>query len=586
MNRPKHGFTLVEVLVVITVIGILMAISTFAYITFQGDARDNQRSTKATLITEALEKYYNKNGEYPSPKALTNDVVANTGASVASKLSLNQDVLLMPKAASGTTNSIATTLGTADVITYAARSDINNANCQNVATSGCDEFTVTYKKERTNEVVTIKSRHSGRPDGFETAPIAPAAPTITAAQSSTNLMATSSVAACQTGTVAKYSFQNRAGTAAWSAWSAWQANRTFSRGSNTDGVVYTFQVRVRCDIGTVVGDTSATSAPVTITYQAPLAAPSTPTITAALSGANAVGTSTVATCQAGSTVQYRIDRRTNTGTWTTGTWGTGRTYSVTAVQGTRHGFRVAAQCVRGTETAVSAVSAEATYIHPISTPSAPSVSVSTSGDVTTYTRSDVACPAGTTTRYQVKFLADWNYESAWAGPTTGQKATTWNTASQGYQYRVQLQAHCYTTYATSGWSGTGTGSYIRPVSPPGPISFSISRGASNIVYVYAASSCHSSVGLYSRADVHTWDYQWLDTGTLGWYANSHGGVWVQHAWGYYGNQIRTGATNGSRGAYNSGSRWNIATEMMCRNSQTGRASAGTGRRESPTMYLP
>lgn len=160
--KNRSGFTIVEVIVVVVVIAILATISVFSYSRFQVDARDSDRANKTTLLAEALEKYYDKNGEYPSPQAVINTVPANTGAAVGTLLSISQDILVMPKAPSGTTNSIAPSLGSNDVIAYSAKSDVNNNGCQNSASGGCDEFTMTYKKEADGQIVTIKSRHSGR----------------------------------------------------------------------------------------------------------------------------------------------------------------------------------------------------------------------------------------------------------------------------------------------------------------------------------------------------------------------------------------------------------------------------------------
>jgi hypothetical protein len=252
----------------------------------------------------------------------------------------------------------------------------------------------------------------------------------------------------------------------------------------------------------------------------------------------------------------------------------------------KYGFRAKAKCISATDTSTdSPVSAEATYIHPIDTPAAPTVTASTSGSITTWSWNATACPAGTTARYQYQYIADWGYNSPWYGPNTGLLSLTWDTTSQGYQYTIPVQTHCYTSFTTSGWSGTGQASYIRPVAAPGASSYSIARGAPNIVYVRATAACDPSVSLYSRADVHTWDYPWEDNGTYGWYANSHGGVWVVNNWGFYGSTVETGSRNNVTNL-NSGSRWNIGTDMACRNMTTGRQSATTGRRESPAMNLP
>ncbi len=406
--------------------------------------------------------------------------------------------------------------------------------------------------------------------------------TISAAMSGANARGTAGGGSCASGTTIERQIRYSINSGSYVSYTSGSPRDVAA----TEGYQYTFQAQARCVVGSV-GSSWVSSSTAQVTR--PVTAPTGLTISAAMSGANARGTAGGGSCASGTTIERQI-RYQSTNTSTAGSWSsytTGTPRNVAASQGYRYTFQQQARCVGQNANSGYATSSSANVVRAINAPSAPSVSASTSGSNTTYSRNNVSCPTGTTTRYQYKYLADWNYDSGWYGPTTGAASLTWGTASQGYQYRVQMQAQCYTVHATSGWSGTGTGSYIRPVSPPGAISYRISReGTNNEAHLYATSSCHSSVGLYSRADVHTWDYRWLDVSAYGWYANSHGGTWVLNNWGYYGNSVHTGATNGSRGPYSSGSRWNIATDMMCRNSQTGRASASTGRRESGILYLP
>ena len=63
--RKNNGFTIVELLIVIVVIGILAAITIVAFNGVQKRARDSQRVSDAQGIVKALEQYKILNGSYP-----------------------------------------------------------------------------------------------------------------------------------------------------------------------------------------------------------------------------------------------------------------------------------------------------------------------------------------------------------------------------------------------------------------------------------------------------------------------------------------------------------------------------------------
>ena len=65
-NDRKSGFTIVELLIVIVVIGILAAIVIVAFNGVQNRAKDSERSSELASIQKALELYYIDNGGYPT----------------------------------------------------------------------------------------------------------------------------------------------------------------------------------------------------------------------------------------------------------------------------------------------------------------------------------------------------------------------------------------------------------------------------------------------------------------------------------------------------------------------------------------
>lgn len=71
-HKKENGFTIVELLIVIVVIGILAAITIVAYNGVQGRARDSQRLSDVKVIVKALEIYKINNGAYPNPVPTAN----------------------------------------------------------------------------------------------------------------------------------------------------------------------------------------------------------------------------------------------------------------------------------------------------------------------------------------------------------------------------------------------------------------------------------------------------------------------------------------------------------------------------------
>jgi type II secretion system protein G len=69
----KRGFTLVELLVVISILGVLATIGLMTFNSAQAKGRDAQRKSDLKQISSALELYYNDYGAYPASSG------ANTG---------------------------------------------------------------------------------------------------------------------------------------------------------------------------------------------------------------------------------------------------------------------------------------------------------------------------------------------------------------------------------------------------------------------------------------------------------------------------------------------------------------------------
>lgn len=66
MKKRKSGFTLVEIMVVIALIGVILGLTISSYISARKNARDGRRRADLEQVRSALEMYRSDAGRYPT----------------------------------------------------------------------------------------------------------------------------------------------------------------------------------------------------------------------------------------------------------------------------------------------------------------------------------------------------------------------------------------------------------------------------------------------------------------------------------------------------------------------------------------
>lgn len=140
LKKRNQGFTIVELLIVIVVIGILALLVITTYSGIQQKARNSKRQTDAQSLQTQLEAFYSQNGYYPS---LT-DMNSSTWLGTNMK-SLDQNALIDP---SNPTQS-KTLLASPAAKSYSyAVTDSSGNSCESTDTN-CAKYTLTATYEGT-----------------------------------------------------------------------------------------------------------------------------------------------------------------------------------------------------------------------------------------------------------------------------------------------------------------------------------------------------------------------------------------------------------------------------------------------------
>lgn len=505
-TKNSKAFTIVEMIIVIVVVAILSTLAVITFNSIRQDSRDAARQGSVTIISEALEKYYERNGEYPSVASVVNNNSANTGEAIATKLSIPVSSLATPRMPDTATNALTSDITPSDdYITYIAHSAENNLGCQNDVNGGCDEFTLSYNEESTNDTKVVESRRRSREVAQR-----PELEVNTAGADSISAAWTSVLGA------SSYELQRSLSPAMTTPTVTTHSSLSTTASGLTPQTEYFFRVRASLPSG--ASEWSDVQSATTGGVGTPNG---TITISATMSGTNARGTTGGGTCPTGSTIERQIRHQVNGGAWQA--WVTGAQRDVAATEGHQYTFQAQARCVSGGTNGPWQLSTTASVIRPVSEPSGLTISATMSGTNARGTAGGGSCANGTTIERQIRYAgSNTAAVGTYVAYTTGTPRDA--PANQGWRYTFQQRARCVGTNSSSDWIASSTAAVTRGIDTLSIPNMSTSTSGNITTWAVSAATCPTGTTIQYRGTqaanhVPAHSSNWgVQTGnTLGWH---------------------------------------------------------------------
>lgn len=151
IKKRDQGFTIVELLIVIVVIGILAALVVTTYAGIQAKARDSKRQTDVQALQTQVEAFYAANNYYPSNADLTSSTWRATNMK-----SLDAGALNDPSCSGSSCGALLTTTPTATSKEYEyapTTGGTSPASCETTDTT-CAAYTLSAWLESSKTTYT------------------------------------------------------------------------------------------------------------------------------------------------------------------------------------------------------------------------------------------------------------------------------------------------------------------------------------------------------------------------------------------------------------------------------------------------
>ena len=145
LKNKSKGFTIVELLIVIVVIGILATLVIVTFTGIQQKARNSQRQTDINAVDSHVEAFYAQYGYYPTLADLQSSSFDSTYLK-----GLDPQALIDPKGGTTTIGASASATQYAYVATGATgcvNTTVSDPTGASTTNNGCDGFTLTATLE-------------------------------------------------------------------------------------------------------------------------------------------------------------------------------------------------------------------------------------------------------------------------------------------------------------------------------------------------------------------------------------------------------------------------------------------------------